>query len=551
MVSGTSQQAAGQRQGGGQQGSPGGAARQGGGGGPAAPVTVAAVERGPIRAGPAFTGDVVALQAVNIVPRATGVIARVNVEVGNEVSGGDVLVELDHTTQDVAVSSAQAAVDSAQARLNQILAGAKAPDLERTQAAVDQQQANLAAAQARLDALLNGTKPQDVEAARIDLDIAQLKLAALKNGPRPEQRVIFQKDVEKARNDLWAAQTKRDGDCGPRNARFTCDASNASVNAAETAVNRALLQYELATAPPAATDLAQAEDAVRQAELKLDKALNAFTEEDVLQSRSAVLGAEAQVRQAQANADAAAAPFTDSDIQIAQAAVRTARAQLETARVNLQQTFVVAPFDGVVASRLLTEGALAATTSPILTLVSRRVAIDLAVAQEMISQLTVGQSADIRSPALPGQVIPAGIYSIAPSADPRTRTFQTRVVPQEQDGRLRPGMSASVALNTVADEEAVLIPTDAILNPSGNQGQGVYVVEDRGGSMVATFKTPILGATTGKMTQILGGLSVGDLVVVQGQAGLTNNQGVRLIGPPPAAAPSGAQQRQAGRQTAS
>lgn len=525
---GGSQQAAGGQQAGGRQG--------GGGGGPSVPVSVAQVERGPIRAGPAFTGDVVALQQVNIVPRATGVIARIHADVGSEVTAGQLVVELDHTTQDVAVASAQAAVDSAQARLNQVLAGPKATDLDRTQAVVEQQQAALAGAQARLEALFGGTKPQDVEAARIELDIAQQKLDALRNGPRPERRLILQKAIEVAQNSKTAAQATANGDCNTGNRSFVqadCDAARSRVNAAETALGQARLQYELEIAPPTATDLQQAVDAVRLAELKLDKALNPYTEEDVLQSRSAVAAAEAQVRQAQANYEAALSPTTDSDVQIAQAAVRTARAQLETARVNQQQTMVTAPFDGVVSARLLTEGALATTTSPILTVVSRSVGIDLAVAQEAIGQLSVGQTAEIRSPALPGQTVPAVIYSIAPSADPRTRTFLTRIVPREQDGRLRPGMSASVSLNTVAEEEALLIPTEAILNPTGNQGQGVFVVEERGGNTVATFKTPTLGATSGRMTQILGGLNAGDLIVVQGQASLTNNQGVRVIGGAP------------------
>src|SRR6266699_758526 len=45
-----------------------------GGGAAAAPVSVARVEQGPIRTGPTFTGDVVALAQVNLVPRAAGAV---------------------------------------------------------------------------------------------------------------------------------------------------------------------------------------------------------------------------------------------------------------------------------------------------------------------------------------------------------------------------------------------------------------------------------------------------------------------------------------------
>ncbi len=499
-----------------------------------------------MRAGPTFTGDVVALQQVNLVPRSAGVIVKINVDVGTEVSAGLVVAELDHATQDAAVSSALASLDSAQARFDLIMNGPKDTDLARAQATQDTAAANLESANARLNALINGSKPQDIENARLTLDTAQQRLDALKRGPRQEQIYVYQKGIEAAQNSRTAAQAQANGDCGGRQAGFVCDASRARVDAAETALNQAKLQYELNVAPPTGTDLAQAENVVAQAQFALDKLLNPYTPEDLIQVQAAVVVQQSALSSAQAAYDAAADPFTNSDIRVAQSAVRTAHAQLDTARVNQTQTSVAAPFDGVIGSRLLAEGALANTTSPIFTLVSRNVGIDLAVSQEAIAQLATGQSAGIRSPGLPGQTIDGLVYSISPSADPRTRTFQVRVVPEVQDGRLHAGMSASVSLNTVAEEKAVLVPTDAIVSLSGAGSQGVFVVEDRGGNMVASFKTPTFGASSGKMTQILGGLTLGDIVVVQGQASLTNNQGVRLIGDAPGGAPTRGNQQQGG-----
>ena len=523
-----------------------GAARQGGGGGPTVPVAVASVEQGPMRAGPTFTGDVVALQQVNLVPRSAGVIVKINVEVGEEVSAGQVVAELDHATQDASVSSATASLDSAQARLDQILSGPKDTDLARAQAALDSAAANLESANSRLNALINGSKPQDVENARLALDSAVQRLDALKRGPRQEQIYVYQKGIEAAQNSLTAAQAQANGDCGGRQLGYVCDASRARVHAAETTLNLAKLQYELNVAPPTQTDLAQAENVVAQAQAALDKLLNPYTQEDLIQAQAAVAVQQSGLVSAQAAYAAAADPYTSSDVRVAQSAVRTARAQLDSALVSKSQTSVAAPFEGVIGSRLLAEGALANTTTPIFTLVSRNVGVDLAVSQEAIAQLATGQAADIRSPGVPGQTIAGLVYSVSPSADPRTRTFQVRVVPQSQDGRLHAGMSASVSLNTVAEEQAVLVPTDAIVSPSGATGQGVFVVEDRGGSMVASFKTPTFGASSGRMTQILGGLTLGERVVVQGQASLANNQGVRVISGAPAGAPAPGNQPQGG-----
>src|SRR5437867_5424878 len=117
-------------------------------------------------------------------------------------------------------------------------------------------------------------------------------------GSRVEQLYVLQKAVEAAQNSLSAAQAQANGDCNPKNAAFVCDQSRAKVNAAITSLNQAKLQYELQTAPPTATDLAQAQDAVIQAQASLDKLINSYTDTDLIQAQASVNAQDAIYRSA-------------------------------------------------------------------------------------------------------------------------------------------------------------------------------------------------------------------------------------------------------------
>ncbi|MDE3076925.1 MAG: efflux RND transporter periplasmic adaptor subunit, partial [Chloroflexota bacterium] len=232
-------------------------------------------------------------------------------------------------------------------------------------------------------------------------------------------------------------------------------------------------------------------------------------------------------------------PYVATDFQSAQANVDAATAQLQAAKVNQQQAIVYAPFDGVISARLRSEGALASPSAPIFTIISRDVEIDIPVGQEQIGQVKDGQAAQLTTPAFASQTINGKILTIAPAADPKSRSFMVRVVPAGQDGKLKPGMSAAITLVTSQKTDAVLIPKDAVVVPSGGK-PGVYIVRRGPNGLSAAFVTPVFGISNDQAIEVVSGLNPDDEVVVQGQASLSNNQPIRLLGAGgPGPAPSG------------
>src|SRR3989338_400158 len=112
--------------------------------------TTEAVSRGAVVEKVSVTGSIAAITKINLQPEAGGKVVKIFVKEGDEVRAGDKLIQIDAREAASAVAAQQAAVDSAVARLNQLLAGATAEELHVSQTAVD-------TAQAQLDAAL-GTK---------------------------------------------------------------------------------------------------------------------------------------------------------------------------------------------------------------------------------------------------------------------------------------------------------------------------------------------------------------------------------------------------------
>jgi len=520
-------------------------------------VDTAPAQTGPIAAGLSFTGDVTASRQVNLVPKVSGLVVKLMADVGDHVTAGQQVAELDHVTQDAAVRQAEAAVEVAKANQAKAQAQGRPEEVARTQAA-------LAAAKAKLDLMQQQGRSESVAAAQANLDTANAKLQALQSGTDANtlandkaaleaaqaklavfqsraQQDAFQKAVEVARNNLLSSQITRDASC--RTAGGTCDAANATVNAQQSALNSALdtlainqdpntllqlqdavnqaqtkVNTDLATAP---TDLQQAQAAVAQAQAQLALAKTPNTAQDLTQQQAAVDQATQLAREA-------ATPNTQYDLQASQANVDAAVANLEVQKVNQQLTQVTAPFDGVISAKLLSEGALASTTVPVFTIVSSDVEIDLPVAQDQISSIKEGQPAQLTSPAVSGP-INGKIATISPAADPKSRTFLVRVVPSAQDGTLKPGMSVGVRIQTSEKPNALLIPKDAVTTDNSGK-QGVYVVQEGQNGQVATFKPVTFGASDDKNVEVVSGLNPGDVVVVTGQTSLSNNQRVRPAG---------------------
>lgn len=201
------------------------------------------------------------------------------------------------------------------------------------------------------------------------------------------------------------------------------------------------------------------------------------------------------------------------------------KVQLDQAEDSLRDLTVKAPAAGVITSLSVIEGTLASNTQAA-AIISKTdtVTASFAVPETIYSIVSEGMPISISVAAASDEAYQSVISSVAPAADPRTGLYTVKAALDNPDGKLAPGLFATASFTTERRENAVLIPSQAILTTSGEQV--VYTVADgRAKRAVVTC-----GITDGVETEILTGISEGDEVVVTGQSYLEDGAAIQVTG---------------------
>lgn len=234
--------------------------------------------------------------------------------------------------------------------------------------------------------------------------------------------------------------------------------------------------------------------------------------------------AERQIAVVQAQAAAARAA-----VNSAEARQQTAAARVKVLESQREESFVRAPFDGMVTEKAAEVGEIVAPISiggsmargSIVTVAdwaSLQAEVDVAEAQ--LGRVKPGQRAAITVDAIPDQVFPGKVRRILPRADRSKATVKARVDFLARDEQaVLPEMGVRVrflpdnappGVETGAVRDRIVVPRAAI--QSGPDGSFVWVVSDG----VASRRAVQAGAEVGERIEILRGVQAGDQVVVRG-----------------------------------
>ena len=223
-----------------------------------------------------------------------------------------------------------------------------------------------------------------------------------------------------------------------------------------------------------------------------------------------------------------------------QAALNSASGQLTSAKgklmaseAQLSYTEIRSPISGVVTDRPLYPGEMASTSAPLLTVMDTAQVIAKAhIAQSDAILLHKGDKATITAPGLPNPV-GGTVTVVSPALDPNSTTVEVWVQAANPGQALRPGMAVQLAMVAQTAHNAVVVPSNALLNASAGKAQ-VMVVDPQGTAQSRDVKLGIQGP---QETQIVAGLSTGEEVITQGAYGLPDKTKVKIEKPPSPSAP--------------
>jgi membrane fusion protein, multidrug efflux system len=213
---------------------------------------------------------------------------------------------------------------------------------------------------------------------------------------------------------------------------------------------------------------------------------------------------------------------TQEDFDNTMMQLNNLRAEFASVEVQIERTEVRAPFDGVVGLTYISDGAYVTPSSRIASLQNMgSVRIDFSVPERYSAN--IGRGNEIRFTVQGVDSVFTGeVIATEPQIDPRTRTLQVRAVSENGEGLLNPGAFANVELILTTFDDALMIPSVALIPDAGN-----YKVLVHNDGFV-NERPVTTGTRTRNQVQILDGLAPGDTILVSGLLQVSEGSEVEL-----------------------
>ncbi len=204
------------------------------------------------------------------------------------------------------------------------------------------------------------------------------------------------------------------------------------------------------------------------------------------------------------------------------------RANVASAQFNLNNATVRAPVSGKTGSIQVRQGNLARTgTNTPLVVINQihPILVRFAVPERELAQVQeYARKGSIKARAMPGSAagsaagrsVEGALSFVDNGVDTTTGNVTLKAQFENQDNLLWPGQFVPVQLELFVQQDAMLIPTQAI--QTGQEGTFVFVIDDKN---KAQMQPVTVGRAAGEMSVITKGLTAGTKVVVDGQSRLT------------------------------
>ncbi|QHT71260.1 efflux RND transporter periplasmic adaptor subunit [Rhodocytophaga rosea] len=217
--------------------------------------------------------------------------------------------------------------------------------------------------------------------------------------------------------------------------------------------------------------------------------------------------------------------ISQQEYDIALADLKSLRAQKQLISAQLAKTTVRAPFTGTIGLRSISVGEYLSPQTVVAKLVNTNpLKITFSVPEKYATQVKVNTKVTFTISGSTKKYT-ATVYAIEPSIDALTRTLQLRAWAENPEGELRPGAFANIELPLTILDDAILIPTEAVV-PVQN-GKKVFVAEN------GKAKEVKVETSTRREQDILitSGLKAGDTVLTTGVMSLKPQMPVKVVIP--------------------
>ena len=189
---------------------------------------------------------------------------------------------------------------------------------------------------------------------------------------------------------------------------------------------------------------------------------------------------------------------------------------------HIADSRLYAPISGIISAKMIERGSTAAPGVPAFTIIKTdRVYAKAAVPESEIGLLKMGTKASVSIPTL-NETVAGAISIINPLADAASKTYSVKILLNNSNGRLLPGMIANIAINTGKAEKVIIIPATAVVRDADDLTY-VFIAQ---GQKAVRKRVTASGITGANEILISNGLQAGDKVVIAGQTRIKDGSSI-------------------------
>lgn len=202
--------------------------------------------------------------------------------------------------------------------------------------------------------------------------------------------------------------------------------------------------------------------------------------------------------------------ISQEEYDIASAEFRSLQSQTQLINAQIAKTAIRAPFSGKIGLRNISPGTYLTPTTVVTNLVSsNEVKITFSIPEKYANEIKINDAIEFTVSGT-NEIYKATIYAIEPSVDVTTRTLLVRAKAINKDGKLFPGTYANVKLPLTEINDAILIPSEAIIPIQ--DGKKVFIAQ-QGKAKEVKIET---GTRTEELILVTKGLKAGDTIITSG-----------------------------------
>jgi membrane fusion protein (multidrug efflux system) len=188
--------------------------------------------------------------------------------------------------------------------------------------------------------------------------------------------------------------------------------------------------------------------------------------------------------------------------------LQTIEADINLIKARIAETELRAPFDGIIGLRYVSEGSYTTPSTKIARLIKMSpIKLEFSIPERYADDIKIGFPVTFR---IDNKIYQATVYAVDPKIELTTRSILIRALYPNKNEELKSGRYAAVTLQLAQIENAIAIPSEALIPEM--EGEMVYVYRNGKASSIKV----ITGLRTESMVQILTGLKFGDTLLISG-----------------------------------